>query len=96
MSYEKIALVAVFLGILISVQTYLYFRRRDKDNSKFPNHGLRVISRLKLAKNTDLDVVSTGAESFLIISNKNTQPTVVQLSQNISEQGSLMRESQSE
>ena len=93
---RKIALVAVFLGILISVQTYLYFRRKDKDSSKFPNHGLRVISRLKLAKNTDLDVVSTGAESFLIISNKNTQPTVVQLSQNISEQGSLMRESQSE
>ena len=40
MSYEKIALVAVFLGILISVQTYLYFRRKDKDSSKFPNHGL--------------------------------------------------------
>ena len=96
MSYEKLALVAVFLGILISVQTYLYFKRTDKDNSKFPNHGLRVISRLKLARNTDLDVVSTGAESFLIISNKNTQPTVVQLSQNISEHGSLMRASQRE
>ena len=96
MSYEKIALVAVFLGILIGVQTYLYFRRKDKDNSKFPNHGLRVVSRLKLARNTDLDIISTGAESFLIISNKNTQPTVVQLSHNVSEQSSLMRVSQSE
>ena len=95
MSYEKIALVAVFLGILISVQTYLYFKRKDKDNSKFPNHGLRVISRLKLARNTDLDVVSTGAESFLIISTR-ISITVVQPSQNISEHGSLMRASQRE
>tara|TARA_B100000900_G_C20096989_1_gene520371 strand:+ start:197 stop:487 length:291 start_codon:yes stop_codon:yes gene_type:complete len=96
MSYEKIALVAIFLGLLIIVQTYLYLKRKDKENSNFPNHGLRVVSRLKLSKTADLDIVSAGSESFLIISNKNTQPTVIQLSQAICEESSSMKVSRYE
>ena len=96
MSYEKLALVAVFLGLLISVQVYLYLKRKDKNNSDFSNHCISVISRLKLSRNTDLDIVSTGSDSFLIISNKNTQPTVIQLSQKLSEESSFMEVSRHE
>ena len=91
MSYEKIALVTIFLGFLISVQVYLYLKRKDKEHSHFPDHGLKVVSRLKLSRSADLDIVSAGSDSFLIVSHKNTQPTVIQLSQGICEESSLMK-----
>ena len=91
MSYEKIALVTIFLGFLISVQVYLYLKRKDKEHSHFPDHGLKVVSRLKLSRSADLDIVSAGSDSFLIVSHKNTQPTVIQLSPGICEKSSLMK-----
>ena len=66
-------------------------KRKDKENSRFPDHGLRVVSRLKLSRSADLDIVSAGSDSFLIVSHKNTQPTVIQLSQGICEESSLMK-----
>lgn len=91
MSYEKIALVTIFLGFLISVQVYLYLKRKDKEHSHFADHGLKVVSRLKLSRSADLDIVSAGSDSFLIVSHKNTQPTVIQLSRGICEESSLMK-----
>ena len=80
MNYEKIALVCLFLGILIFVQFYLRQKYKEKFNSEPKVRGLKLLSRLNLSRTSHLDLITTGQESFLIITSKNAQSTVVPLS----------------
>jgi hypothetical protein len=41
--------------------------------------GLKVISRLNLSKNSQLNIVNAGEESFLIVCSKNSQAAIVPL-----------------
>ena len=45
----------------------------------------RSLSRLNLSRTSHLDLITTGQESFLIITSKNAQSTVVPLSRSDSE-----------
>lgn len=85
MNYEKIALVCLFLGILIFVQFYLRKKYKEKLNSEPTARGLKLLSRLNLSRTSHLDLITTGQESFLIITSKNAQSTVVPLSRSDSE-----------
>ena len=85
MNYEKIALVCLFLGILIFVQFYLRKKYKEKLKSEPEARGLKLLSRLNLSRTSHLDLITTGQESFLIITSKNAQSTVVPLSRSASE-----------
>ena len=41
--------------------------------------GLKVVSRLNLSKNSQLNIVNAGDESFLIVCSKNSQAAIVPL-----------------
>tara|TARA_B100001063_G_scaffold142037_1_gene132686 strand:+ start:256 stop:450 length:195 start_codon:yes stop_codon:yes gene_type:complete len=40
---------------------------------------LKVVSRLNLSKNSQLNIVNAGEESFLIVCSKNSQAAIVPL-----------------
>ena len=73
MTYEKIALVIIFLGVLIAAQFYLYTRHRSNPKMQTSIKGLKVISRLNLSKNNQLNIVNAGKESFLIVCSNNSE-----------------------
>ena len=79
MTYEKVALVIIFLGVLLAAQIYLYTRFRSNPKMHASIKGLKVISRLNLSKNSQLNIVNAGEESFLIVCSKNSQAAVVPL-----------------
>ena len=79
MTYEKIALVIIFLGVLIAAQFYLYTRHRSNPKMQASIKGLKVISRLYLSKNNQLNIVNAGKESFLIVCSNNSQAAIVPL-----------------
>jgi flagellar biogenesis protein FliO len=79
MTYEKVALVIIFLGVLLAAQIYLYTRSRSNPKMQASIKGLKVISRLNLSKNSQLNIVNAGEESFLIVCSKNSQAAVVPL-----------------
>jgi hypothetical protein len=41
--------------------------------------GLKVVTRLNLSKNSQLNIVNAGEESFLIVCSKNSQAAIVPL-----------------
>ena len=79
MTYEKIAMVIIFLGALLAVQIYLYARFRSDPKANKSISGLKVISRLNLSKTSQLNIVNAGDESFLIVCCKNSSAAIVPL-----------------
>ena len=79
MTYEKIALVIIFLGALLAVQIYLYARYRSNPKAYKPISGLKVVSRLNLSRTSQLNIVNAGNESFLIVCCKNSSAAIVPL-----------------
>ena len=82
MTYEKIAMVILFLGALMAVQIYLYVRYRSNPKTNKTISSLKVVSRLNLSKTSQLNIVNAGEESFLIVCCKNSSASVVPLSSN--------------
>ena len=82
MTYEKIAMVILFLGALMAVQIYLYVRYRSNPKTNKTISSLKVISRLNLSKTSQLNIVNAGEESFLIVCCKNSSAAIVPLSSN--------------
>ena len=79
MTYEKIAMVIIFLGALLAVQIYLYARYRSNPKVCKSISGLKVVSRLNLSKTSQLNIVNAGDESFLIVCCKNSSAAIVPL-----------------
>ena len=79
MTYEKIAMVIIFLGALLAVQIYLYARYRSSPKAYKSISGLKVVSRLNLSKTSQLNIVNAGEESFLIVCCKNSSAAIVPL-----------------
>ena len=79
MTYEKVAMVIIFLGVLLAAQIYLYTRSRANPKMQASIKGLKVVSRLNLSKNSQLNIVNAGDESFLIVCSKNSQAAIVPL-----------------
>ena len=79
MTYEKVALVIIFLGVLLAAQIYLYTRSRSNPKMQASIKDLKVVSRLNLSKNSQLNIVNAGDESFLIVCSKNSQAAIVPL-----------------
>ena len=79
MTYEKIAMVIIFLGALLAVQIYLYARYRSDPKANKSISGLKVITRLNLSKTSQLNIVNAGDESFLIVCCKNSSAAIVPL-----------------
>jgi len=79
MTYEKIALVIIFLGALLAVQIYLYARFRSNPKAYKSISDLKVVSRLNLSKTSQLNIVNAGDESFLIVCCKNSSAAIVPL-----------------
>jgi flagellar biogenesis protein FliO len=79
MTYEKVALVIMFLGVLLAAQIYLYTRSKSNPKMQASIKGLKVISRLNLSKNSQLNIVNAGEESFLIVCSKNSPAAIVPL-----------------
>ena len=82
MTYEKIAMVILFLGALMAVQIYLYVRHRSNPKTNKTISSLKVVSRLNLSKTSQLNIVNAGEESFLIVCCKNSSAAIVPLSSN--------------
>ena len=82
MTYEKIAMVILFLAALMPVQIYLYVRYRSNPKTNKTISSLKVISRLNLCKTSQLNIVNAGEESFLIVCCKNSSAAIVPLSSN--------------
>ena len=82
MTYEKIAMVMLFLGALMAVQIYLYVRYRSNPKTNQTISSLKVVSRLNLSKTSQLNIVNAGEESFLIVCCKNSSAAIVPLSSN--------------
>ena len=82
MTYEKIAMVILFLGALMAVQIYFYVRYRSNPKTNKTISSLKVVSRLNLSKTSQLNVVNAGEESFLIVCCKNSSAAIVPLSSN--------------
>ena len=82
MTYEKIAMVILFLGALMAVQIYLYVRYRSNPKTNNTISSLKVVSRLNLSKTSQLNIVNAGEESFLIVCCKNSSAAIVPLSSN--------------
>ena len=82
MTYEKIAMVILFLGALMAVQIYLYVRYRSNPKTNKAISSLKVVSRLNLSKTSQLNIVNAGEESFLIVCCKNSSAAIVPLSSN--------------
>ena len=82
MTYEKIAMVILFLGALMAVQIYLYVRYRSNPKTNKKISSLKVVSRLNLSKTSQLNIVNAGEESFLIVCCKNSSAAIVPLSSN--------------
>jgi hypothetical protein len=79
MTYEKLAMVIIFLGVLLAAQIYLYTRSRSNPKMQASIKDLKVVSRLNLSKNSQLNIVNAGEESFLIVCSKNSQAAIVPL-----------------
>ena len=79
MTYEKIAMVIIFLGALLAVQIYLYARYRSDPKAYKSISNLKVVSRLNLSKTSQLNIVNAGDESFLIVCCKNSPAAIVPL-----------------
>ena len=79
MTYEKIAMVIIFLGVLLAIQFYLYARYRSSPKAYKSISGLKVVSRLNLSKTSQLNIVNAGDESFLIVCCKNSSAAIVPL-----------------
>ena len=79
MTYEKMAMVIIFLGALLAVQIYLYARYRSDPKANKSISGLKVISRLNLSKTSQLNIVNAGDDSFLIVCCKNSSAAIVPL-----------------
>ena len=82
MTYEKIAMVILFLGALMAVQIYLYVRYRANPKTNKTISSLKVVSRLNLSKTAQLNIVNAGEESFLIVCCKNSSAAIVSLNSN--------------
>ena len=82
MTYEKIAMVILFLGALMAVQIYLYVRYRSNPKTNKTISSLKLVSRLNLSKTAQLNIVNAGEESFLIVCCKNSSAAIVPLSSN--------------
>ena len=82
MTYEKIAMVILFLGALMAVQIFLYVRYRANPKTNKTISSLKVVSRLNLSKTAQLNIVNAGEESFLIVCCKNSSAAIVPLSSN--------------
>jgi uncharacterized protein YpmB len=83
MTFEKIAMVIIFLAVLLAVQTYLYTRHRSNPKTQASIKGLKVVSRLSLSKNSQLNIVNAGQESFLVVCSKNSPAAIVPLHSDI-------------
>ena len=70
MTYEKIAMVIIFLGVLVAAQIYLYTRSRSNPKMQASIKGLKVISRLNLSKNSQLNTPPKVGYFCLIFDNK--------------------------
>ena len=79
MTYEKIAMVIIFLGALLAVQIYLYARYRSNPKAYKSISNLKVVSRLNLSKTSQLNIVNAGDETFLIVCCKNSSAAIVPL-----------------
>ena len=82
MTYEKIAMVILFLGALMAVQIFLYVRYRANPKTNKTISSLKVVSRLNLSKTSQLNIVNAGGESFLIVCSKNSSAAIVSLNSN--------------
>ena len=82
MTYEKIAMVILFLGALMAVQIYLYVRYRSNPKTNKTISSLKVVSRINLSKTSQLNIVNAGEEAFLIVCCKNSSAAIVPLSSN--------------
>ena len=79
MTYEKMAMVIIFLGALLAVQIYLYARYRSNPKVYKSISNLKVVSRLNLSKTSQLNIVNAGDETFLIVCCKNSSAAIVPL-----------------
>jgi hypothetical protein len=65
--------------VLLAAQIYLYTRSRSNPKMQASIKDLKVVSRLNLSKNSQLNIVNAGDESFLIVCSKNSQAAIVPL-----------------
>ena len=79
MMYEKVALVILFLAALFVVQIFLYRRSKSTSYGLSEPTNIKVISRLNLSKTTQLNIITAGSDTLLIVSPKNAPATVMAL-----------------
>ena len=79
MMYEKVALVILFLAALFVAQIFLYRRSKSTPHNLSELNNIKVISRLNLSKTTQLNIITAGSDTLLIVSPKNAPATVMAL-----------------
>ena len=79
MMYEKVALVILFLAALFVAQIFLYRRSKSTPYGLSELTNIKVISRLNLSKTTQLNIITAGSDTLLIVSPKNAPATVMAL-----------------
>ena len=70
MTFEKIAIVIVFLVTLILLQLVIKYRGKAIKMSFPKTNNIDVRARLSLSKTERADLISIGSQSFLVIFSK--------------------------
>jgi len=83
MSYDKIFVVLIFLGLLMAVQLLIYRKSRKFPETAFKAKNLKVLSKITLSRNVEIYVVAAGNEAFLVGSSKNCSPTIKPLHRDV-------------
>ena len=77
---SKIAIVLLFLAILVAVQIVIKRSKFLKFKSDKSNHSaIKVINTVAVSKFASATVLECSGSSFLVISNRNGAPSVVEL-----------------
>ena len=79
MTFEKIAIVIVFLVTLILLQLVIKYRGKAIKMSFPKTNNIDVRARLSLSKTERADLISIGSQSFLVIFSKVGAPAIIEL-----------------
>jgi hypothetical protein len=79
MTFEKIAIVIVFLVTLILLQLVIKYRGKAIKMSFPKTNNIDVRARLSLSKTERADLISIGSQSFLVIFSKAGAPAIIEL-----------------
>ena len=77
---SKIAIVLIFLVILVAIQVVVKRSKFSKFKFAKSNHSaIKVINTVAVSKFASATVLECSGSSFLVISNRNGAPSVVEL-----------------